>query len=58
MEEGDHSNCPVELQPCSEHHDSELKQESNMFACALQSVLDDAEVMDNGNCGTVPEVKE
>jgi hypothetical protein len=57
MEGGDHSACPIELLACPEHHGNDLRPESNMFAAAVQSVLDDAEVMDDGDCGTKPESK-
>ncbi len=57
MKDGDHSACPIELLACSEHHGGELQPESSMFAGAIQMMLDDA-VMDDGDSGTVPEVKE
>jgi hypothetical protein len=52
MSDGDHSECPIELLACPEHHGNDLQPESSMFAAAVQSVLDDAEVMDK------PESKE
>jgi hypothetical protein len=57
MEDGDHGECPIELLACPEHHGNDLPPESSMFAGALQSVLDDAEVMDGGDGGTNPESK-
>jgi hypothetical protein len=58
MEDGNHSDCPVELRECREHNGGELHPESSMFAGAIQMMLDDAGVMDDGESGTVPEVKE
>jgi hypothetical protein len=55
MERGDHSECPIELLACPEHHGNDLHPESNMFAAAVQSVLDDAEVMDDGDGAINPE---
>ena len=46
MSDGDHSECPIELLACPEHHGNDLRPESSMFVAAVQSVLDDAEVMD------------
>jgi hypothetical protein len=57
MEDDDHSECPIELLACPEHHGNDLQPESSMFAGALQAVLDDAEVMDDGDGGTKPESK-
>jgi len=57
MEGGDHGTCPVELLACPEHQGNDLHPESSMFADALQSALDEAEVMDDGDCGTKPESK-
>ena len=46
MSDGDHSECPIELLACPEHHGNDLRPESSMFVAAVQLVLDDAEVMD------------
>ena len=43
MEDGEHSECPIELRACPEHHGVELRQEPNTFSAALQSMLDNAE---------------
>jgi len=57
MSDGDHSECPIELLACPEHHGNDPQPESSMFAGALQSVLDDAEVMDDGHDGSLAESK-
>ncbi len=49
MESCDHSECPIELRACPAHHGVELRQEPNNFSAALQSMLDNAEVMDDGS---------
>ncbi len=57
MEGGDHGTCPVELLACPEHRGNDLQPESSIFAAAVQSVLDVAEIMDDGDCGIEPGSK-
>jgi hypothetical protein len=57
MSDGDHSECPIELLACPEHNGNDLQPESSMFAAAVQSVLDDAEVTDDCDGGIEPGSK-
>lgn len=58
MEDDDHGECPVELLTCRRHHGGELQPESSIFASAIQMMLEDAGMMDEGDGGPEPEVKE
>ncbi len=57
MNDGDHRECPIELRACPEHHGVEFSQEPNTFSAALQSMLDNVEIIDDGDGGTKPESK-
>jgi hypothetical protein len=51
MEEGDHSECPIELLACSEHHGGECLTEESMLADAIQMMLNDAGIFDEEDGG-------
>jgi len=62
MEDGDHSECPIELVACPEHRESQqrpsLRGESNMFADALQTLLDSVKKTGTGSRATGQKGKE
>lgn len=58
MEEGDHSECPIELVACPEHHGGECQTEESMLADAIQMMLNDAGIFDEEDGGVEPEDME
>jgi hypothetical protein len=63
VEEGSHRECPVELLTCTSHakqrddQHGEVLSGVNVFADALQIMMDNAEVVDEGDGGTWTEGK-